>query len=161
MSPTLLTYIFQVIISGFFTYILFRIFDKRFKYSLIFIFTAIFLLNYGFGILGNISVAMYLFAGTVLHFQNKSSKLARFMKYIGLPILICFLALNLLSIGTKLVLQKGNIHVFLKIVYSIFWLSLILMTFELRKDSLLRNLKEKVFSLKPRYFLIPPIIIIG
>lgn len=135
----LLGYILQIVISVFFSYIIFHFFKKKLRYSLILIFINIFLLNLMLGILGNIIVIVYIFFGILFKFHSKKPKIEKFLNNLTMVILIAFTALIIIDLILKIVSNKDQFTILIKLSATIFWSSLLLMFFELKKHFLQSN----------------------
>lgn len=129
----LLAYTLQAILSGIFSYLLFRIFKKQLGYSLIPIFITLFLLNFMIGLLGNVILIIYIPLGLLFKFHCKKPRLENFLKNLIMVVLSIFLTISILGLGLKLILSKEEFEVLTKVAAIAFWSSLLFMFFELRK----------------------------
>ena len=129
----LLGYAIQIILSGAFSYLLFRFFKKKLGYSLIFVFLTLFLLNFIMGLLGNIILIIYIPLGLIFKFHSKKPKLQKFLKNLTIVTLSIFLAISILGLALKLILNKEQLDILIKVAAITFWSSLLLMFFELKK----------------------------
>ena len=130
----LFAYIIQGIISAVFCYFLFLFFKKQLRYSLIFSFLTILLLNFVMGIMGNLIVMIYIVFGLMFKFHSKNLKLAKFLKNLIIAVLSIFLVISIFGLILKFTLHKEQLEILIKIVAITFWSSLLLMFFEMNKS---------------------------
>ena len=141
----IIEYIIQIVISISLSYLLFRFFNQKLKYSLIFVFLTIFLLNFVFGLFGNSILLVYIIFGFILKFYYKKHKLEKLPGKIIRFFLLLFLIIGVFGFILKIILNRENIDIVIKIISMVFWTSLLLIFIELKNRAKVNNFLSSIF----------------